>query len=253
MHNQSSEDFGNVPHAAERFGTFPQSSEGFGKLRKASEDFGNLPNDSERTEHHTLTVREVARLFENAAVPRTERSIINWCQPNRQGVSRLDSFFDTNERKYFITGESVTRAIEEEKSKLTMGSGETSTSTSDMRKASEEPGQSNAEEKIRHDSKHQHDTLDTDETASLELKVRDLEITNRAKDYFIEQLQKERDSFNDERQKYVTNLMSFSRKVGELETQLRQLGAVSRSNELPQGSEVIREEEVWKNSEDMNV
>src|ERR1700736_1062219 len=117
MPNQSSEDFGNVPHAAERFGTFPQPSEEFGNVRKASEDFGNLPNDSESTEHHTLTVREVARLFENAGVPRTERSIINWCQPNRQGVSRLDSFFDTNERKYFITGESVTRAIEEEKSK----------------------------------------------------------------------------------------------------------------------------------------
>jgi hypothetical protein len=243
MGNQSPEDFGHVPHAAERFGS----------LRKDSEDFGNLPNDSERTEHHTLTVREVARLFENGGVPRTERSIINWCQPNRQGVSRLDCFFDINERKYFITPESVTRAIEEERSKLTMASGGASAFTSDMRKASEESGQSNAEEEIRQDSKRRHDAVDTDETDSLELKVRDLEITNRAKDYFIEQLQKERDSFNDERQKYVTNLMSFSRKVGELETKLRQLGAASRSNELPQGSELIREEEIEKNSEGMNV
>jgi hypothetical protein len=38
-------------------------------------------------------VREAARLFEEAGASRTERSIINWCQPNRQGVSRLDAFF----------------------------------------------------------------------------------------------------------------------------------------------------------------
>jgi hypothetical protein len=44
MHNQSSEDFGNVPHAAERFGTFPQPSESFENVPKASEDFGNLPS-----------------------------------------------------------------------------------------------------------------------------------------------------------------------------------------------------------------
>jgi hypothetical protein len=134
-----------------------------------------------------------------------------------------------------------------------MASGIASAFTSDVRKASEEPGQSNAEEKIRRDSKRRDDILDTDETASLELKVRDLEITNRAKDYFIEQWQKERDSFNDERQKYVTNLMSFSRKVGELETKLHQLGAPTRPNELPQGSELIRDEEGCKNSEGMNV
>jgi hypothetical protein len=50
-------------------------------------------------------------------VARTERSITNWCWPNRQGVSRLDSYFDPNERKYYITPESVELAIAEEKAK----------------------------------------------------------------------------------------------------------------------------------------
>ena len=51
----------------------------------------------------------------------------------------------------------------------------------------------------------------------------DLKITNKGKDFFIEQLQKERESFAQERQGYVEKLMSFNRKVGELETSLLQL------------------------------
>ncbi|NIR50677.1 hypothetical protein GWO43_05345, partial [candidate division KSB1 bacterium] len=81
-----------------------RASESFRKVRKqqkrTSESFGTLPYVSEKTSEHVLSVREVAKRFENAGVPRTERSIINWCQPNPQGIPRLDCFFDTNERKY---------------------------------------------------------------------------------------------------------------------------------------------------------
>jgi hypothetical protein len=55
-----------------------------------------------------------------------------------------------------------------------------------------------------------------------ENKIRDLEITNRAKDYFIKQLQKERDGFFDQ-------LLNASRKVGELETKLFQIESPARS------------------------
>jgi hypothetical protein len=51
----------------------------------------------------------------------------------------------------------------------------------------------------------------------------DLKIANRGKDYFIEQLQKERESFAYERKEYVEKLMTFNRKLGELETQLLQV------------------------------
>ena len=51
----------------------------------------------------------------------------------------------------------------------------------------------------------------------------DLKITNRGKDYFIEQLQKEREAFMTERQDYVTKLMAFNRQVGELESKLLQI------------------------------
>lgn len=60
-----------------------------------------------------------------------------------------------------------------------------------------------------------------------------MKVTNRGKDYFIEQLQKERESFADERQTYVEKLMTFNRKVGELETRLLQIEAPSEDNRSP--------------------
>jgi hypothetical protein len=56
-------------------------------------------------------------MFEDAGVARTERSITNWCQLNAQGIARLDAYYDPNERKYFITPQSVELAIAEEKAK----------------------------------------------------------------------------------------------------------------------------------------
>ena len=102
---------------ADGFGKVPNVAEPFRRLPNDAESFRSLPHASERNENHTLTVREAVRLFEAAGVARTERSITNWCQPNRTGIARLDSYFDPNERKYFITPQSVELAIEEEKAK----------------------------------------------------------------------------------------------------------------------------------------
>src|SRR3954447_22775015 len=104
MSNDPSEAFRAIPNDSETFGNVPHSSENFRNVRKGSA----------RRENHTLTVREVARLFEAAGVTRTERSITNWCQPNKTGIARLDAYLDPNERKYFITPESVDAAIQEE-------------------------------------------------------------------------------------------------------------------------------------------
>ena len=123
MTDQISEEFGNLPNPSATVGTVPQDAEGFGNLPQAAETFRTMRNAAERTEQHTLTVREVVRLFEVAGVPRTERSIINWCQPNHQGVARLGAFYDTNERKYFITPQGVTAAIREEQAKAAASGG----------------------------------------------------------------------------------------------------------------------------------
>src|SRR5918992_3194631 len=72
------------------------ASEMFGTMRKHSEEVGTVPNlaeELERVEKYSLTVREVARMFDEAGVPRTERSITKWCTPNSHGVPRLTCQF----------------------------------------------------------------------------------------------------------------------------------------------------------------
>ena len=206
---QSSAEFGSFPNDAESIRKLPNGSESFRTFRNPSEGFRNLPNGSERKENHTLSVRESARMFEAAGVARTERSIINWCQVNKMGVARLDSYFDPNERKYFITPQSVESAIAEEKAKAEKLNSESSETLNDFPKASEArrteipPAGGNGEQQ---------------ESRGLHAEIMDLKITNKAKDMWIEQLK-------DERKGILDQLITTTRKVGELETKLLQLQA----------------------------
>lgn len=182
----------------------PHISETFGSVRNGTEGFGSVPKASERRESHTLTVREVARMFEAAGVARTERSIINWCQPNKLGVPRLDCYFDPNERRYFITPQSVDLAIKEEQSKAAQFAGaEPVESVPKNAESQRDTGASSSNGGIQNMRELQRD-------------ITDLKITNKAKDMFIEQLQ-------GERRDLVDKLMISSHRVGELESKLLQL------------------------------
>src|ERR1043166_3629039 len=202
----NSAEFGTVRNPSEPFGNVPNGSEAFRNVRNASEGFRSVPKGSERKEDHTLTVREAARMFETAGVARTERSIINWCQLNAQGVARLDAYFDPNERKYYITPQSIERAIQEEIARATKQP-DVSAPVRSVPNASETSrnGRADAED-------------ETSRARELEKEVLDLRITNRAKDMFIERLQGEREGI-------LNQLLSASRKVGELETKLLHLEA----------------------------
>lgn len=182
-----------MPHVAEPFRT----------VRNDAEDFRSVPHISERKESHTLTVREVARMFEGAGVARTERSIVNWCQPNRTGIARLDSYFDPNERRYYISPQSVEQAIAEEKAKATKHK-DTSEPFGTVPPAAESAR--NAKPPAG----------DVSRVKDLEREVMDLKITNRAKEMHIDRMQKEREGF-------FNQLLTASRKVGELETRLLQI------------------------------
>jgi len=197
-----------MPNGSEPFRTVPQASEAFGTVPHAAESFRNLPNTSERTDNHTLTVREVARMFEGAGVARTERSIVNWCQPNPQGLPRLDAYFDMNDRRWFITPQSVESAIAEEQAKAAK-SGQ---SLSEPVAAIPQPSA------VENDAAHSRPGAggDANNAHGLEKELMDLRILNRGKDYFIEQLQKEREGM-------LQQLVSGSHRIGELETQLRQI------------------------------
>jgi len=206
-------------------------SEDFGKAEHPSEPHRKSASLSMRKETHTVSVRDAAKMFEAAGVPRTERSIINWCWPNRQGLARLDSFFDENDRKYFITQHSIDLAIKEELSKgqqkenAPLPRGEaTVPKPSEAAKASSE-GQRNASSSGKDDE--------------LLKEILDLKITNRAKDMHIERLYKDREAFDAERKGYIDQLVSGSRRIGELETRLLQLEGPKREPPEPaeQGSQ----------------
>ena len=192
MSDLPSEPFRSLPNHSANFGTIPQDAETFRTVR----------NDAESKESHTLTVREAARMFEAAGVARTERSIINWCHPNKQGVARLGAYFDPNERKYFITPQSVELAIKEEQAKVARNA-EGAESAGNLPNHAEKQTQA-------------HELASNKDVRALQQEITDLKITNRAKDYFIEQLQNERRNF-------VEKLMISNRRVGELETKLLQM------------------------------
>jgi len=206
----------NIPHLSAELGSLPNVAEHFRTVQNDSEAYRNVPHNSERNENHTLTVREVARMFEAAGVSRTERSIVNWCQPNRSGIARLDAYFDPNERRYFISPQSVEQAIAEEKAKAT--------------KSADQPELTGSVPHTAETREQKKGSSSDDDTRIRELEREnlDLKITNRAKDMEIERTQKERERFFDQ-------LLTASHKVGALESQLLQIESSphSRIEEKP--------------------
>jgi hypothetical protein len=183
----------------------PNNSESFRNVLNGSETFRTILNDSERRDDYIFTVREAATLFENAGVARTERSIINWCQPGKLGIPRLDAYYDPNERRYFISPQSVERVIAEEKSKAAKQTPATNPADSVPNDAEKRPEdfQNSSQQVSEHDE-------------ASEKQVMDLKILNSGKDYVIQQLRQERDGF-------IQKLVDASRQVGQLETKLMQL------------------------------
>ena len=122
---------------------------------------------------------------------------------NRQGSARLDSYFDPNERKYYITPQSVEAVIQEDIQRANISS---DPSTSEPFGSSvahvKHPGNAPATEEAR--------------LKEMEREILDLKIANRGKDFLIGELNKERKTFFDQ-------LLNANRTVGQLETKLQQL------------------------------
>lgn len=223
--------FLNVPNNSESFGTVPPGSESFRTVPNPAAPFRTMPKAAERTASHTLTVREVARMFEAAGVSRTERSIVKWCLPNKHDVARLDAVFDANERKWFITQESVERAIAEEQARAARHN-EPLIPPEPVRPDSEEVVPKASEARAERKS-----SGDIEEVTELNAKLRDLEIATRVKDVVIKKLEGDLKNADEERKGYIQQLIDKSHQIGSLETQLRQLAAPKDNPALPNGSE----------------
>jgi hypothetical protein len=101
-----------IPEQTEPFGTEEAS------VPNEPERFRTAPVCTEEHDGFTITIREAARIFEEAGVPRTERAITKWCNMNTRGVARLDCCYNEAERKYYITPESIERVTVEERKKF---------------------------------------------------------------------------------------------------------------------------------------
>ena len=230
----ASASFGTEPNPSDPIGTVPPPAEPYGNRPNASADFGTVPNGSapsgtaptgsvpfgpRRKETHTLTVREVARLFEAAGVARTERSVTKWCQPNPHGLARLDAYYDPNERRYFVTRQSVDAAIAEEKARQARFPVEPRPATPN--RTEPQPPDLGGPSPSRTEARPRGAEPEPEAVEQLRRELRDLQITNRGKDYFIERLEKERD-------RMLQQVVEANRTVGQLETRLLQLGGPDR-------------------------
>ena len=170
-----------MPHDAERDRTVPHDAARDGTVRNSADEL------------HTTTIREALKLFEDAGVPRAERTLVKWCGKDATGTGRLDCQLDQNEGRYYITEESIERVIAEEQAK---GKGRVEQEPEGEVVPSKEP----------------------EEKKELELQIRDLEISNRAKDHVIERLDRDREQL-------LGQLSETSRLLGAAEATLQALEA----------------------------
>ena len=164
---------------------------------------------------------------------RCETWVINWCHPNRQGLTRLDCYFEENEGKYFITPISVDRVIAEEQNKLkikaqTSLSEDQQPSSEAFGSASEAPDnlsesfgkEPNSFGKLPNVSEANREAT-SEQIKKLEYQVLDLKITSRGKNELIGFLREERNNI-------INELLEQREKIGELKTRLLQLQAPSQ-------------------------
>jgi hypothetical protein len=180
---------------------------------------------------YTLAVEEASRLFSEAGVPRSPRTIDRYCKARHLVCMKIET--ERNE-KYLITQDSVTERITELQQVIPTGHVQTERDTS--RHVETQPDMS------RHDAKHEQ--LSNDETTNLEARIKELElenidlkIANRGKDYFVEELRNERERFEAERKEMVQQLIQHSHRVGELEGVIRHAQIEAPRQQEPKAAE----------------
>jgi chromosome segregation ATPase len=191
-----------------------------------------------RTDAHTLTTREVMKMFEAAGIPRAQRSIERYC---KQGD--LDCLPDAIERRQYITRASVDTLIGQLKELAarhqnvnTNGEQMSPTADDDMERreatmaTSERVKQGTPEKR---DEKHRigeyEERIKEMEARMKELENQNfnLEIDKRARDQVVGLM---RDQMSQQTKEFSSQLSQTSRRVGQLETEMRQLMAPRRDS-----------------------
>jgi hypothetical protein len=183
-----------------------------------------------RSDKHTLTTREVMKIFEEAGIPRAQRSIERYCQ---QGD--LDCMPDAIEKRQYITRESVETLLGQLKEiaarhpKANTNADQQFGATGDdsqRRPATSDAMKRGTPEKQseKHPAGEEEQELEALKARVKELEVQNLnlEIGKRASEQFVGMM---RDQMNQQVKEFSTHLTETSRRVGQLETEMRQIMA----------------------------
>jgi len=170
------------------------------------------PTMSERSNDHTLTSREVLMLFDQAELPRSQRSIERYCKDGK-----LDAFYDSDEQRYYVAPASVARLIghlKELQLRHAQPQVESEMPTLDLSRQPT-PQAATAE------------TVDTKQIKELEDKIMRLEIDKEARGQVITVMREEfRLQVEKDRDHYTELISSNTLQIGKLQAQLLQLAPV---------------------------
>jgi len=168
------------------------------------------------TPDYSLSVEEASALCFEAGVPRSPRTLMRYCARGHLDCSKVDT--ERNE-KYLISRSSLERRIQELLQVATTGHVESQRDTT------------------RHDAPSRDTSRSDEQSAELEVKVKqleaenlDLKITNRAKDQLIQMVREERVGF-------IEQLTATTRRMGRLEERLQLMAPRNDSAAEPARSE----------------
>jgi soluble cytochrome b562 len=192
-----------------------------------------------RSDKHTLTTREVMKMFEEARVPRNQRTIERYCKEGD-----LDCFPDSLEKRYYITPESADIligqlqeiALRHQKGNMSEAPPSSPTADDTLRPPAT-PAASDAGVKQRppdtHDEKQGGEYAQ--KFAVMEARIKELEnenfnleIDKRSREQVIGMM---REQMTLELTTFTAEITKQSRRVGQLETEMRQIAAPARDKQ----------------------
>jgi len=231
-------------------------SEGVRKEQvEPSEKHNEFPKQKERRPDHNTTVRTAAKTLEAAGYPITERTIINWCRPTKDGAAQLDCAFDDKEKKYFITRESLEKVMVDLPKanppqplpnfpKEVQKNAERSSEFPNEEKENSEGAPKVSEAQAKFSETPPLNESSEDELRQLRRKVVEQEYTIAGQDKMVEQLQTGMDKLVDS---FTRRLTETSETVGELKSEVKQLQGLLGSGDPSQSPQERREQPAEEN------
>ncbi len=218
----SSEDLRTLPNSSEEFRSVPNTSEGFGSVQNTSQRASgvgrgkkyagaDVPEEELMDENFPLVMEDVYALFERQGERRSARMIAEYCK-----TGELVCYYDSDDKRWHFTSESVQSKIDKIKSLNARKSKEAST---------DEPLNTSEEFRVTQktpEETHTEPSRNDERVKELEDSVFNLEIDKRAKEQVINHL---KDQIRADRTEFTEKLVTYTRQVGQLETQLKQLEA----------------------------